>query len=124
MSNAVDFAQQRIADVQDRANRFGNRKLNLIRDDTDSREGIWCVPVTAEDRQKMLNDDSRGDKFRAYLTNIPLPWGGRCWGAEVVGTTCGHDRPIALPADQVPLDDEVKLLWQGLKLLEENEAIK
>lgn len=112
--DAVEFANQRIAAIRDCVKRFGNKKINLIRPDTDIREGIWCVPVTEADNRKMDDDDCSGDKFRVYLANMPLPWDGRCWGAEVIGTTRGADRPVALPEDQTPLDDDTELLRHGL----------
>lgn len=86
---------------------YGHKKINLIHGG-DETEGIWYVPVTTSDDQKM----------RVYLSNMPLGWGGRCWGAEVIATTRGASRPNALPEDQSALDDDTKKLWQGLRQLQ------
>lgn len=119
MTDPVTFARQRIETVGVLAKRFGERKLNLLRPGTTSREGIWCVPLTAPDLRKMLDDNSHDEQFHVYLANMPLPWGGRCWGAEVIGVTRGRSRPEALPEHQAPLDDEVFLLYEGLRLIDE-----
>jgi hypothetical protein len=113
--NPVSFAMQRIANVQANGERYGTWKINLVRSDTTEREGIWCVPVTEADHLKLKDDSSLGEKIRVYLANAPLPWGGRTWGAEIIGTTRGNQRPEALPDDQVPLDADAKLLWEGLR---------
>lgn len=141
MPDSLAFARQRVAIIATLSQRFGDKKLNLIRPDTPSHEGIWCVPVTADDCRKIDDDGSVDEKFHVYLTNMPLPddfyavtadsfwqtdeglldalpWGGRCWGAEVIGTTRGADRPIALPEDQAPLDADAKLLYCGMLRLE------
>jgi hypothetical protein len=114
--DALVFAEQRIKDIAALDKKFGVKKINLIHVDGSS-EGIWCVPVTAADNQKILDDNSHGDKVRVYLVNPPLGWGGHCWGAEVVGTTQGASRPIADPKaeQQMVLDDDSRRLWNGLK---------
>jgi hypothetical protein len=114
MSDALAFAKARIDLIERLAETFGNKKINLRRTGTTEREGIWCVPLTEDDRHKMDDDSCSGAKVRVYLTNMPLPWGSRTWGAEVIATTRGRHRPEALPKDQAPLDAEVKLLWEGL----------
>jgi hypothetical protein len=79
--------------------------------------------VTAEDDRKLKSDHSRGEKVRVYLANMPLPWGGRSWGAEVIGTTRGDRRPEALPDDQEPLNADASLLWEGLCRIEEQRDL-
>jgi hypothetical protein len=116
VADALALAHKRIAVIRDLAERFGAKKVTLIRPDTDGPEGIWCVPLTDDDNRKMNDDNCSGVNFRCYLTNTPMPWGGRCWGAEVIGTTRGSARPVALPEDQAPLDDDTNLLRQGLEI--------
>lgn len=114
MPDALEFAKARIVLVQSLGMKFGAHKINLVRHGR-PHEGIWwCVPLTEDDNRKLTDDTSSDEKIRVYLIHMPLPWGGRCWGAEVIGITKGVQRPIALPEDQAPLDAEVSLLYQGL----------
>jgi hypothetical protein len=118
---ALEFANQRISLAQSLGEKFGVKKINLVRHEGWPRsEGVWCVPVTEDDNRKLLDDNSSDEKVRVYLANMPLPWNGRCWGAEVIGTTRGRERPIALPEDQTPLDAEVRLLYEGLAIYAAN----
>ena len=110
----LDFAKQRMEDVKRLAGQFGNKKVNLVYADGGS-EGIWCVPLTADDDRKMSDDHSRGEKVRVYLVNQPLGWGGRTWGAEVIATTRGDQRPDTCPDDQIELDSDTWKLNQGLR---------
>src|SRR5258708_4060582 len=110
VTDALDFAQKRIAAVARLDKRFGCLKLHLLRDGERSiGESIWCVPKTAPDQAKMTRGSPQGDKARVSLVNMPLPGGMRCGGAEVIATTQGPGRPPPLPSDQPPLDRDAAL---------------
>lgn len=80
--------------INDLIEQFGHCKVNLVHPDG-MNEGIWAVPLTAEDRKLIDDDDSNGDLVKVLLCNQPLGWYGRAWGDEVTAMTQGDCRPIA-----------------------------
>lgn len=121
MSDAIKFAKERQMAIGLLEKQWGFRKINLSYGDGEN-EGIWCAPITDDDVIKMDNNNSYGEQIRVYLVNMPLGWGGRCWGAEVIGVTRGSERPVALPADQSSLDDDTKLLYDGFRQIKESST--
>ena len=78
-------------------------KLNL-RTAHGSSEGVWALCLTKEDKKLVENDSAKGDKYVAIICNMPIMV-DLCWGAFVVATTNGVDRPSASIEDQTVLND-------------------
>ena len=114
-----EFANVRIEVAQALEKTHGFIKVNLIHEGGPIKsEGIWAVPLSPSDAEKLRDDASRGEPVRVYLANMPL-WNDRCWGAEVICVTRGDERAEARIADQAELDEEVALLFQGLAIIDE-----
>ena len=80
--------------IQKLVAQFGHCKVNLVYEDGEN-EGVWVVPIDAESRKLIDDDNSRGDLVRVLLCNQPLGWCGKSWGDEIVAETQGDCRPTA-----------------------------
>lgn len=101
-------------------NKFGIHKINLIHENGGA-EGIWCTPLSAEDRKKLESDTSVGEKVYVRLMNQPFGWGNACWGGFIVGKTRGQNRPEARLPEQRELDDKNVALIQAMYVKVEDD---
>ena len=84
------------SEIQGLIKKFDYCKINLTGHEG-LVEGIWAVPISQEDRDKIDDDSSSGEivRVRVRLLNHPVYWTEFSWGDEVTAKTNNDMRPIA-----------------------------
>lgn len=81
-------------EIQELIKKFDYCKINLTGHEG-LVEGIWAVPISQEDKDRIDNDLSYGETVKVRLLNHPVYWTEFSWGDEVTAKTNNDMRPIA-----------------------------